>query len=352
NNPPFAKITSPLLNAAFAAPAEITVNAEAFDADDSISRVQFLTNGIVFGERTNIPYSQTMSNVPPGHYQITAVPFDQTNASSASRPIDIFVHASGGTLSGSVAFPPAGVDLTAEGILDWDHWGFTAPTTVNRKAGVPLRINMNTIGTNVLQRYADNYTGYDWNDGTPTVNASGTKTGIFLPGITNGFQLSVPADTAPKTLKVYVGVYGGSGNFQAWLSDFSAPVFTDRSLTNAYGNSYAVYTLNYKAAANGQTLTLKYTADFTFDQDFGNVTLQAAALSGSVLTTLFKPTANSGSFIFSFGTDLGQTYPVYYTDSLGTTNWLFLTNVIGSGLNQTVIDGVTNPQRFYRIQTN
>lgn len=352
NSPPFARITSPLMNSVFAGPTNITISADAFDPDDSISRVQFLKNGIVVGESTNSPYSLTISNVPPGRSEFTAIPFDQTNATSTSCPIEIFVHSTGGLLTGAVAVPPFAVDLTAEGTLDWVHWGLLTPTDVNRKLGVPLRINMATLGTNPLQHYADNYTGYGWKDGVPTTNVSDTKTGVFLPGINRGFQLSVPADTVPKTLKIYVGLYGGSGNFQAWLSDFSAPAFTDRSLTNSYGNSYAVCTLDYTAASNGQTLNVKYTADALFDQDYGNVTLQAAALSGSALIAILNPRQSSNHFLFSLETDLGRTYNIFCTDSLESTNWQFLTNVIGSGVKQTVSDSVVNPHRFYRIQTN
>jgi hypothetical protein len=352
NNLPFAKIISPTMNSNYAAPAEFILQAEAFDPDDSVARVGFYSNGTKIGESTNSPFSLSLSNVPPGHYQFTATPVDQTNATSRSQPVDIFVHSGAGMLNGSVAIPPGGVDLTAEGTLDWVHWGLTNATNVNRKFGVPARINMTTIGTNALQRYADNFTGYGWSDGTPTTNASGTQTGVFLFGMTNGFQLSVPADTAPKTLKVYVGLYGGSGKFQAWLSDFSAPAFTDRSLTNSYDNSYAVYTLDYTAASLGQKLFVRYTADVLFDLDFGNVTLQAASLSGTALVALMDPRPNAGHFTFSIETDLGRTYVVYYSDALNPADWKILTTITGSGLNQTVTDNANQPQRFYRIQSN
>ena len=63
-----------------------------------------------------------------------------------------------------------------------------------------------------------NYTGYTWTDGTPTVSATGSKTGVFIIGVTNGFALSLPADTTPRTVKVYVGLHGAKENFQAYLS--------------------------------------------------------------------------------------------------------------------------------------
>ncbi|MEP6662768.1 MAG: Ig-like domain-containing protein [Verrucomicrobiota bacterium] len=353
NNPPFAKITSPLVNATFTAPANITVDANAFDPDGTISKVEFYRNGTKAGEDASSPFSFTMTNVSPGYYQLTANPVDNGSATSASRSIDVFVNSTGGTLNGSVSFPPASVNLTSEGNMDWVHWGLTNAADVNRKSAVPAQISSLTkIGTNTLQRLSDYYTALSWSDGTPTASTNNVKAGVFISGITNGFQLSVSADTALKTLKVYVGLYGGSGNFQSWLSDFSGPAFTDRSLTNAFGNAYAIYTVNYAAASAGQTLNIKYTSDYLIDQDFGNVALSAATLNGLAPVFMFNSQASSGNFSFSFQTELGRTYIVRYTDSLNPINWLTLTNVSGSGIIETVTDSASQPQRFYRVQTN
>jgi hypothetical protein len=60
------------------------------------------------------------------------------------------------------------------------------------------------------------------------------------------------------------------------LSDGSAVDFTDTSLSNSSGpTTLRVYTFTYKAASNGQTLTLTFTQT---NATTGNVTLQAATL--------------------------------------------------------------------------
>ena len=87
--------------------------------------------------------------------------------------------------------------------------------------------------------------GYDWSDGTPTLSATGSKTGVFIHGLANGFMLTAPADSDARTLKLYVGLYGAQGNLQAYLSDFSAPAYTDTSLRSVYGNDYGVYSFSY-----------------------------------------------------------------------------------------------------------
>jgi hypothetical protein len=52
-------------------------------------------------------------------------------------------------------------------------------------------------------------------------------------------------------------------------------------LSNAFDNSYAVYTLDYAAASAGQEIIIEYRSLALFDQQFGNVTFQAATLIGT-----------------------------------------------------------------------
>src|SRR5207249_6494617 len=115
---------------------------------------------------------------------------------------------------------------------------------------------------------------------TPTATASGASNGVYVIGVGNGFVLSAPADTNSRRLKVYAGCYSAQATFEAYLSDFTAPVYTDMSLSNFFGNSYAVYTLDYAAASAGQSLTVVIRSSKLFDFDYGNVTIQAATLEG------------------------------------------------------------------------
>jgi spore maturation protein SpmB len=59
--------------------------------------------------------------------------------------------------------------------------------------------------------------GYTWTDGTPTLAATNTTTGIFVGGAQNGFRLTVPATPTRQQLKVYVGLYGARGRLEACL---------------------------------------------------------------------------------------------------------------------------------------
>jgi hypothetical protein len=127
------------------------------------------------------------------------------------------------------------------------HWGLEANTSINRKEGVPPQIpNFTPLGTANILRYADNYTAYSWSDGTPTLATNGTRTGVFLTNLSSGFQLTLPADTTPRLLRLYVGAYAARGRLLAYLSDFSAQPYIDKSVFDvSWDNEYAAYSIAY-----------------------------------------------------------------------------------------------------------
>jgi len=354
NNPPIVSITTPPENATFAAPTDISLTASAYDFDGTISKVEFLEGTNKIGEVLSSPYRYTWTNPPPRNYTLTARATDNGGAGSLSMPVEIFVNGTGGRLAGALTLPPpAAIDLTSEGSEDWAHWGLADASSFDQKAGVAQKIsNFTALGTHAVQQYANNYTAFDWSDGTPTPETVGTTTGVFITGLTNGFELSVPADTTPRQLKLYVGGYGAQGNFQAFLSDASAGAFTDTSLRNVFGNLYALYTLNYAAASGGQALTIRYRTLALFDFDFGNVTLQAATLQPGNGLVILNPSRTATDISFTIATEANRAYSVQYTASLYPTNWQALTNFTGDGTLATVTDRTTSgAQRFYRVGT-
>src|SRR6185503_21391580 len=114
---------------------------------------------------------------------------------------------------------------------------------------------------------------------SPRMNATDSHTGIFIGGISNGFQISVPADKTQRRMKVYLGLYGSQGTLEASLSDSSAPPYRDDSLNGIYITANAVHTLDFAAASTNQSLLLKYTCSAMYDPDYGNVSWQAASLA-------------------------------------------------------------------------
>ena len=199
-------------------------------------------------------------------------------------------------MSGSLGAPGATLTLSAEGTADWAHWGLGAASAFNHKSGVTQQIsNYTQIGSVAAGRYTDNLVAFSWSGGTPTASATNATQGIYISGVSNGFQISLPADASQRTLKLYVGAWNAQGRLEASLSDNSAPVYIDSSITDTTGNdggTAGVYTLNYRAASAGQTLTLRWTVAASYHAQ-GNVQLQAATLqlvSGPSPTPTNTPT--------------------------------------------------------------
>jgi hypothetical protein len=308
NSPPSPALTAPANNSKFAASDSITLTATATDLDGEVEKVEFYAGTQKLGQDTTTPFSVSWNSPAVGYYVLTAVAWDDSGNFAVSLPIDVFVHGTGGSLAGAMAVPPAQVNLTTEGTLDWTHWGTVSSNSFDRKAGVAERIsNFTPIGSHPVQQYSNNYSAFSWTDGKPTAAVSSTPTGIYMTGHTNGFKLTVPADTLPKRLKVYVGLYGAVGNFQAYLSDMSAPAYTDTSLENVFADSYAVYILDYRAASAGENLIIQYRSKELYDFDYGNVTLQSATLSGQADSNLIpqvRITHPTNNAVFIVGTNV------------------------------------------------
>lgn len=286
NNPPFALLTHPANDSTFAAPTNLVLEAIAEDFDGTVTNVAFFANSSHLGQSATSPYTFTWNNAPLGQHRLTAVATDDRGESRSSVPVDIFVHGTNGSQTGSVALPPSAIDLTAKGAADWVHWGLETNTSINRKAGVPAQIsNFTPLGMGNNLRYADNYTAYSWSDGTPTATTDGTHTGVFRTNLSSGFQLTFPADTTPRVLRLYVGAYAARGRLLAYLSDFSAQPYIDNSVFDvSWDNEYAVYTIAYAAASAGQQLHVSYRSTELLDGVWGNVTLQAATLQGEAVS--------------------------------------------------------------------
>lgn len=359
NNPPSAALLQPTNNSVYVAPAAFELTASATDEDGTVTNLTVF-NGLTLLAQTNTgTLNMMVSNQPAGSYKLVAVATDNTGLSITSRPANVFITTGGGVLSGSVATPPATLNLTTNGPYDWAHWGLYSGNDFDHKANVSRLIpNVTPFNatTNDFLQYADNLTAYEWSDGTPTLAASYSTTGIFLystnqpPG---AFQLTVPATNALRRLKVYVGLYGAQARMDAWMSDSSAVSYSDESLSSVYDNAYAAYTFIYSSTNTGATLNVRWSPTLIFDRYYGNVTWQAATMSApppAPALTLISPLQADG-FNFSFPTQSGANYTVCYSDSLNPPNWQVLTNFPGFDADATINDTKTGVNtRFYRVQ--
>jgi hypothetical protein len=103
----------------FTAPATITLNATATDADGSVARVDFYQGASLLGSDTSSPFAFIWANAPAGTYALRAMAFDNTGASGQSTTVSVTVTAPNQAPTVSLATPggpftaPASVALNA-----------------------------------------------------------------------------------------------------------------------------------------------------------------------------------------------------------------------------------------------
>jgi len=103
NQPPVVSLTSPAAGAAFSAPANITISANASDPEGRMARVDFYNGTSLLGSAAAAPYSFAWPSVPAGSYTLKAVAFDADGASTSSSAVSITVAAPS---TGGVWVPP------------------------------------------------------------------------------------------------------------------------------------------------------------------------------------------------------------------------------------------------------
>ncbi|BDI32087.1 hypothetical protein CCAX7_41380 [Capsulimonas corticalis] len=200
----------------------------------------------------------------------STVTLGATNAGgTGNKTLTITISAaSGASLTGTLGTPASSVNLTTEGTLDWAHWGSDGSGSWTHKSGANLIANWTATAT--VFTYPGNAISYIWSDGT-NWNGTAQATGFYFSNASGYFSFTAPADTTTHTLRVYVGTNAANGTLSAHLSDSSAPDYTNSSLAQ---NSNGVYTLTYRAASAGQTLTVKWTNTSAL----GSITVQSASL--------------------------------------------------------------------------
>jgi hypothetical protein len=353
NNPPTITLLAPTNQTAVLAGTNVLLSAGATDSDGVISRVEFFRNSTLVGVSSNAPYTVTLSNIAVGTHTITARAIDNGGAFANSAPALLFAITGTGHLRGLLTNPPAAVNLSVEGKMDWIHWALATRNSVNRRAGItPMVSDVTIIPHGLPQRYADNFTAFSWTNGTPTASAFGTRSGLYMAGLSNGFRITVPADTRPKRLNIYAGVYGARARFEATLSDNSAAPFINNQLERILANGYGLYTVDFAAGTNNQTLTVRYIAEALNDVNFGNVTWAAATLGPPPpVISILQPPLPGSAFSAEFFGYPGVSYAVEHSDTLVPLSWQSLTNIIGGGTNAMFSD-LPPPVRLYRIKLN
>jgi len=178
------------------------------------------------------------------------------------------------------------IQLTEEGGGDWSHWGLTSDVHNHKDSGGKQisEITMLPAGE-VPNRITDHPASFSWTDGS-LVNASGgqvasvygTRTALSVSGIGKGFEITVPANKVPSTLRLYVGGTNAQGTLTASLSDGSAADYAI-SISQWGGSFSKVITLSYRTASAGQSVTVRWVQTGELSDQPGRITLSAATLN-------------------------------------------------------------------------
>src|SRR6185295_19024473 len=118
NVPPTVSMASPANGATFAAPANLTLTANASDTDGSVTKVEFFNGTTLLGTKTTAPYSISWNNVAAGNYTLTARATDNAGAATTSGAINITVNilptvSISSPASGAIFTAPASIVITA-----------------------------------------------------------------------------------------------------------------------------------------------------------------------------------------------------------------------------------------------
>jgi len=89
NQAPLITISAPLNSNSFEAPVTITLTATASDPDGSVIRVEYYLGDVKLGESITPPFSFYFQSDTAGIFEITAIAYDNLNATTTSAPIII-----------------------------------------------------------------------------------------------------------------------------------------------------------------------------------------------------------------------------------------------------------------------
>lgn len=99
NQPPAVTLLQPLNGAAFSAPATISIEVVASDADGKIAKLELFQGDIKLAEGTASPLSFVWTSVPVGDYGLVAKATDNSGLVSTSAPVNV-------TVKVAANFPP------------------------------------------------------------------------------------------------------------------------------------------------------------------------------------------------------------------------------------------------------
>ena len=145
NAAPAVSLTSPTEGTTFAAPANITINANATDGDGTVAKVEFFQGSTKLGEDSTAPYSYTWGSVSAGNYTLTAKATDNAGATTTSSAVNVVVNSSPADFSLSASPTSRNIKRGAQTtytITATPSGGFTGSVTFGVSSVLPAGVSV------------------------------------------------------------------------------------------------------------------------------------------------------------------------------------------------------------------
>ena len=322
---PAIVLTSPANNAAFTAPASISLAANVTANGHSITRVQFYNGTTLLGGDTTAPYTFAWSGVTAGSYSLTAQVVYDSGSTLASTAANVTVT--------NLAAPAIALTSPANGAT------FTAPATINLAANVTANGHSITrvqfyngatlLGENTNAPYAFAWGSvpegtysltarlvYDAGttlDSTPAVNVlvAAPRPPNTSPTITTIADQTTSQDTATPPISFTVGdAETATSNLTVYATSADPALVPTNNIVFGGSDSNLTVTLTPVAGATGTVAITVFVSDGTLTT---NTTFQLAVQAASPVPSVSLTTEGSGTI--SSGLDAqtltpGQIYTV------------------------------------------
>ncbi|MDF2454396.1 MAG: chiA1 3 [Cytophagaceae bacterium] len=224
---PTVSLTYPVNNTSFTAPASITINASASDADGSVSKVDFYNGTTLLSSDAVAPYSFVWTNVAAGTYSITARATDNSNAVGTSSAVTITVtpptplclpvsaSADDGNIPANVLDNNTATRWSANGDGQWIQFCQGSAITMR---GVQIAFYSGNARQSVFDVQVSQ-NGSDWTNVLTNVRSSGTS-------------LALENFTFTAQSAKYLRVVGHGNTLNTWNSYTEVKVLTGETPVN------------------------------------------------------------------------------------------------------------------------
>ena len=287
---PTVSITSPTSGTVTTAPASFTINANASDADGTISKVEFYQGSTLLNTDTVAPYSFNWTNVAAGSYSLTAKAYDNNNGVTTSSAVAVISNA---PPSVSITNPAQSAQFTVGNNVTIDATAsdsdgsiskvefYQGSTLLNTDTVAPYSFTWNNVAQG---NYALTAKAYDNNNASTissAINISVVPNNIPVVNITSPVTNSV--FTAPASITINATATDSDGTITK-VDFYQGTTLIGTDTTSPYSFTWT------NVAAGTYSITAKATDNSNAVGTSGTITVKSNALPSVSIT---NPTNNS-----------------------------------------------------------